>query len=78
MLIPAVIMPGLGLPELIIILAIILIIFGPKKLPDLGKALGSTIKELRKSSQKDEDEGDDAKVEASTEEAKKEETKTSS
>ena len=76
MLIPAIIMPGLGLPELVVILAIILIIFGPKKLPEIGKALGSTIKELRKSSQKDDDEGS-GEVKAEADEAKKEEATTS-
>ena len=78
MLIPAIIMPGLGLPELIVILVIILIIFGPKKLPEIGKAIGTTIKELRKSTQKDDDEGSgEVKAEAEAEEAKKEEATTS-
>ena len=58
MFLPAYIM-GLGLPELLIILAIILLIFGPKKLPEIGKALGSTVRELRKSSQKDDAETSD-------------------
>ncbi len=76
MLIPAIIMPGLGLPELVIILAIILIIFGPKKFPEIGQSHGSTSKELRQSSQKDDDEvSGEAKAEA--EEAKKEEAHTS-
>ncbi len=70
---PAVI-AGLGLPELLIILAIILIIFGPKKLPEIGKALGSTIKELRKSSQGDDDESG-SEMKADAEEVKKEEVK---
>ncbi|HLG68828.1 MAG TPA: twin-arginine translocase TatA/TatE family subunit [Chloroflexota bacterium] len=35
-------------PELIILLIIALVIFGPKKLPDLGKGLGQGIKEFRK------------------------------
>jgi sec-independent protein translocase protein TatA len=35
-------------PELIIILVIALVIFGPKKLPDLGRGLGQGIKEFRK------------------------------
>ena len=38
---------GLRAPELIIILVVVLIIFGPKNLPKLGAALGSTVKNLR-------------------------------
>ena len=38
---------GLGVPELLIILVVILIIFGPKNLPKLGSALGKTVKNLR-------------------------------
>ncbi len=38
---------GLGVPELLIILAVALIIFGPKNLPKLGSALGKTVKNLR-------------------------------
>ncbi|MDR0500775.1 MAG: twin-arginine translocase TatA/TatE family subunit [Coriobacteriales bacterium] len=38
---------GLGMPELIIILVVILIIFGPKNLPKLGSALGRTVKNVR-------------------------------
>jgi sec-independent protein translocase protein TatA len=43
-------MPGFGfhLPELIIILAVALLIFGPKKLPEMGSAIGKSIKEFRK------------------------------
>jgi Tat protein translocase TatB subunit len=39
---------GIGLPELIVILAIALIVVGPKKLPDLAKALGRGIAEFRR------------------------------
>ncbi len=39
---------GLGAPELIIILVVALIIFGPKKLPELGKSLGQGIREFRR------------------------------
>jgi sec-independent protein translocase protein TatA len=39
---------GLGVQELLIILAILLLIFGPKRLPQLGSALGQTIKGFRK------------------------------
>ncbi|WP_303249133.1 twin-arginine translocase TatA/TatE family subunit [uncultured Slackia sp.] len=38
---------GLGVPELLIILAVALLIFGPKNLPKLGSALGRTVKNLR-------------------------------
>lgn len=42
---------GLGLPELIVIFVIALVVFGPKKLPDLGKALGKGIAEFKRASQ---------------------------
>ena len=38
---------GLGLPELLVILVIGLIIFGPGKLPGVGKALGQSIREFK-------------------------------
>ena len=40
---------GIGMPELLVILLICLLIFGAAKLPDIGKALGKTIKEFKKS-----------------------------
>ena len=39
---------GIGLPELILIMAVALIVVGPKKLPELAKALGKGIVELKK------------------------------
>jgi len=38
----------LGAPELVIILAIVLLLFGGKKLPQLSRSLGESMKELRK------------------------------
>ncbi|HLR68664.1 MAG TPA: twin-arginine translocase TatA/TatE family subunit [Virgibacillus sp.] len=39
---------NIGIPGLILILVIALIIFGPAKLPEIGKAAGSTLKEFKK------------------------------
>ncbi|MGM0901946.1 twin-arginine translocase TatA/TatE family subunit [Mesobacillus maritimus] len=40
---------NIGIPGLIIILVLALIIFGPKKLPELGRAVGQTLGEFKKS-----------------------------
>ena len=45
---------GIGLPELILILIIGLVIFGPGKLPGVGKALGQSIKEFKQANSEDE------------------------
>ncbi|MFJ7828109.1 twin-arginine translocase TatA/TatE family subunit [Psychrobacillus sp. NPDC096623] len=42
-------MPNIGVPGLIIILIIALIIFGPSKLPQLGRAAGQTLREFKNS-----------------------------
>ena len=59
---------GLGVPELVLILIIVLVVFGPGRLPDIGKALGKSIKEFKSAN----NEKDDARAEINvTEEAKK-------
>jgi sec-independent protein translocase protein TatA len=40
---------NIGVPGLILILTLALIIFGPKKLPEIGRAFGQTLKEFKKS-----------------------------
>ena len=44
-------MPALGAPELILILVIVLVIFGAGKLPQIGGALGKSIREFRNASE---------------------------
>ncbi len=46
---------GLGLPELLVILFIILIIFGAGKLPQIGEGLGKGISNFKKSLKQDDD-----------------------
>ena len=57
-------MPNIGPTELIIVLVIVLLIFGPKRLPGLGKQLGTGMREFKDSiSGKDSDDDKDAKPE---------------
>ncbi len=42
---------NLGLPELIVVLVIVLLLFGPKKLPDFARSMGQAIREFRHASQ---------------------------
>ena len=44
-------MGNLGMPEILIILVIALIIFGPRKLPELGKTLGQSLAQFRRASE---------------------------
>ena len=39
---------GLGLPEILLILVIIFLLFGAKRIPEIGSALGKTVNEIRK------------------------------
>lgn len=47
---------NLGMPEILIILLVALLLFGPKKLPELGRGLGQSIREFRKGAQSIRDE----------------------
>jgi sec-independent protein translocase protein TatA len=46
---------GLGGPELVLILAVVMLLFGGKRLPDLAKGLGKSIKEFKRASQETEE-----------------------
>lgn len=48
-------LPGIGVPELLIILVIIIVIFGVGRLPEIGGALGKGIREFRQSVKEDGD-----------------------
>lgn len=47
---------GIGLPELIVILVVALLIFGPKKLPEIGRSLGKTKRAFEEASREFQDE----------------------
>lgn len=69
-------MPGPG--SLIIIAIIALLVFGPKKLPEIGKAFGSSLREFKNATKglaADDDDDDVKKVEVQKLEDKKEEVK---
>jgi sec-independent protein translocase protein TatA len=64
--------PNIGPLEIAIVLVIVLIIFGPKRLPELGRSMGRGIREFRGSvsgDHKDEDDVDDKRAELHASEA---------
>lgn len=58
---------NLGPMELVVILAVALLIFGPKNLPKLGSAVGKTVKNVREGMEDEEDESKDSEDEKPTE-----------
>lgn len=61
---------GMGVPELLVILVVVLVIFGPKNLPKIGSALGKTVKNVREGMEgddKSEAKADDATDDDATE-----------
>lgn len=59
-------MPNIGLAELVVLLVVILILFGPGKLPEVGKALGKAVGEFRRGIRDGVDEKDSARSESTT------------
>ncbi len=58
---------GIGATEIIILLVVALIVFGPKRLPEMGRSLGRGMREFKDSIQgKDDDAVDDARRELGT------------
>jgi sec-independent protein translocase protein TatA len=58
-------MGSIGLPELLIVLFVILLVLGPKRLPALGRSVGGGIRELKDSIRGRGDDDDDAQLTAS-------------
>jgi len=66
-----------SMPELLIVLAIVVLLFGAKKIPDLAKGMGKGIKDFKKAIREDDDEetkelADKEKTETTVEEKKSE------
>ena len=57
-------MPNIGPMEILIVLIIALVVFGPKRLPELGKSVGKGIREFRGSVTGEKNESDTAKPQA--------------
>ncbi len=48
-------MLGIGMPELLVIMVIALVIFGPGKIPEMGSAIGKALKDFKRSMSADEE-----------------------
>jgi len=49
---------GIGMPELLVILLILFLLFGARRLPELARGLGKAIREFKKASQEDDEKQD--------------------
>ncbi len=67
-------MGNIGFTELLVILVIILVIFGPSKLPQIGEALGKAFGDFKKAMQKGEDEIDNLKADLKMDTKEKDKT----
>jgi sec-independent protein translocase protein TatA len=56
------VIPNIGLPEILVVLVIALIVFGPKRLPELGRSLGKGIREFRGSMSGDNEDEEDREM----------------
>jgi sec-independent protein translocase protein TatA len=68
---------GIGAPELVIILVILLLLFGAKKLPEMARSIGKSTKEFKKGmteAASDEDEEEEAKPESESPKASEKST----
>jgi sec-independent protein translocase protein TatA len=54
-------MPNIGPLEIVVILIIALVVFGPKRLPELGRSMGRGIREFKNSLTSDKDDDDDVR-----------------
>ncbi len=61
---------GLGTPEIIVILLVIVLLFGAKKIPELMRGLGSGIKEFKKASTLDSEDGKETEKDKDSEKNK--------
>ena len=53
---------GIGIPELLIILAIIIVIFGASRLPEIGRGIGKGIKNFKQATKEEPDKSDEERV----------------
>jgi len=74
---PSLVFQSFGWPELLIILAVLIVVFGVSKVADVGGALGRSIREFRRELRQGQEDGDEQKEEAAKVEGKSEEEKKS-